>query len=214
MSKIDIIDISEKTILLKKNKIFKKVQVITISTTTLSVHVNAAKEFKEKLGTLWFGLGGTTPWANEEQPNKESMYTTDLNNLFGMVQINKAKFVIPITSSNGTDPISGLPLPPVDSNLLKYGANIYQPISDSDIQKYMPREVYLEAKLLQGQLPDNLYRQIGIYEGVIPVPNKKTATVLQSKDISNKGTLDGYENIKFQRLDDNVGVTLGVILQF
>ncbi|MBT9670559.1 hypothetical protein GPK34_00710 [Secundilactobacillus kimchicus] len=172
---------------------------------TMASHVIIAKQFKNDLPNLWYAFGRTSPWDSEENPPSEDMYTTNIEEIVGYKHFEKAALVVP-TNQLAKDAIT--------DNILTYKGQEWQVASDDEALKYGARYVYLETTVEPDDLPYAVYRQVGVYQGLVPTDAAKNKSALIPTEVQAAGTLLGYDNRLFQRYAENVKLKEKFVLKF
>lgn len=165
-----------------------------------------ATQMKNELPNLWYAMGRTTAWPNEDIPPAEDMFTTNLDEIIGFKKFEVANLVAPLSNIDSSD---------INGDVISYKSQDWKIVSDADAVKYGARYVYLSVTLNPGDLPYNVYRQVGVYLNVKPLSTvaSKTNTLVPTQ-VSDSGTMLGYDNRLFQRYSDNMKITENIVLKF
>lgn len=172
---------------------------------TLAGHVMVAKEFKNNLSNLWYAMARTTAWPDEEVPPAEDMLTNSLDDIVALKKFDSAQLVAPLSNTSGT--IS-------DSDVITYEGQDWVLISDENALTNGARYVYLNVTINPGDFPYVVYRQVGIYQGVTPAVTTNTSNILLPNQVSDYGTLIGYDNRLSQRYSNNMRILEKFVLKF
>lgn len=173
---------------------------------TIGSHVMVAKQFKNDLPNLWYAMARTAPWADEEIPPAEDMYTTTLDQIVGFKKFETAQLVVPLNQqSDGHQ---------TDDTVFSYKGSDWQLVDDDDAIKEGARYVYLETTVNPDDLPSAVYRQVGVYRGLVPQPTASDKIVLKPTEVKDMGMLVGYDNRLFQRYADNITLKEQFVLKF
>lgn len=170
---------------------------------TIASHVEAAKAAKAQLPYLWYVMGRSSAWSDEEIPPAEDMYEDHIDEIIGAKKFQKAQLVRPI---KGKEELS-------DADVI-YKSQGWKFIPDGDAIKERARYLYLEVDIEPGDLPYAVYRQIGIYKNLVPVVGSSNQSILRPSEIADAGLLIGYDNRRFQRYDDNVRIKEQIVLKY
>lgn len=170
---------------------------------TIASHVEAAKSAKAQLPYLWYVMGRSSAWSDEEIPPAEDMYQDHIDEIIGAKKFEKAQLVRPINSNEDI----------LTADII-YKSQGWKFIADEDAIKERARYLYLEVNIEPGDLPYSVYRQIGIYKNLVPITGAATQNTLRPSEIADTGLLIGYDNRRFQRYDDNVKIKEQVVLKY
>lgn len=172
---------------------------------TLGGHVAVAKEFKNNLPNLWYAMAQYDPWADELVPPAEDIMTDHLDEIIGLKKFDTSQLVAPLSSVNSGQAIG---------DVITYDAQDWVVVSDDDALKYGARYVYLDVTINPGDLPYSMYRQIGVFSGLIPAKGSTDKSILVPTQVSDYGLLIGYDNRLSQRYTDNMKIIEKIVLKF
>lgn len=149
---------------------------------TNSAHCARALSLVEQ-GDLYFGLGKTSPWEGEDEPNfvppEPDMDATTVEELVGMKKADRVSMVIP--SEDGE---------------IEYSSLRFKTLTNEQAFDQKARWVLVECNISFEELPPVSYRQIGLFSRVIPKEGYEGKLVLLSDEIKDVGILEVLNNRK------------------
>lgn len=151
-------------------------------------HCSRAISFFE-LKDVFFAIGRTTEWADDETTNPEFLppepdkAATGLDELIGMKQVSRKLLVAPDESAAD------------DAGTIIWRDNRYKILTTEEAIEKQSRWVYIESEIYFDELPQVDYRQVGVYTRVVRNPGVSTSkTVLLPSEIQNPGLLEVLDN--------------------
>ena len=173
---------------------------VRLPVTTTVGHVSRAISFFE-LPNIYFGLGKTTPWENEGDPDFSaplpSVEKTSLDELIGMKKVSVKSLVYPD-----------------DSGTIIYRDKTWRKISADEAVRLGAHWVYIEAQVLYNDLPAVAYRQIGVFSRVQPKPTASNPETLLPSDIENQGILEIFDQRKVVTRNEDSRDIFSMIIEF
>ena len=174
---------------------------VRLPVTTTAGHISRAISFYE-MTNIYFGLGRTTPWANEDAEDFSaplpSVDATELEELIGMKKVDVKSLVYPD-----------------DEGTVVYRDQTWRKVSPEEAMKLGAHWVYIEASILYDQLPAKAYRQIGVLsrvklaEGVL-----SSQEILLPEDIESQGILEVLDQRKVVTRNEDSRDTFSMIIEF
>ncbi|QHJ76173.1 MAG: hypothetical protein [Caudoviricetes sp.] len=174
-----------------------------MATETMASHVLAAKYFKNNLPNLWYCMARPQPWSNEEVPPAEDIYTTALDTPIGYKRWESSQLVVPAKEGE-----------PINEAICSYRGHSWLAVPDSEAFKRYARWVYLSVWVYPDELPYNIFRQIGIYQDLKPLPSYVGNDILVPAYVEDPGILVGYDNRQSQRYTYNVKLHEEIVIEF
>lgn len=154
----------------------------TLPIITNAAHCARALALVEQ-GNLYFGLGRTTPWENEElaefMPPSPDVDAKTLDELIGMKKASRVTMVEP--SENGE---------------IEYSDKRFTTLTQEQALEKQARWVLIETRIEFEELPPVSYRQIGIFSRVKTTEGNENKNVLLPDEIENVGILEILNNRK------------------
>lgn len=143
---------------------------------TLAGHVSRAIDFFNK-ENVYFGIGRTTPWENELQPDEPTVNTL-LTEVVGYKKVETKYLVIP-------DP----------TGEITYKDARWKIVPANEAVSLGARWVYLNCFISFSELPTNVsYRQIGVFTGLIPDSDHIGQYALLPDSVDDVGRLEIIDN--------------------
>jgi hypothetical protein len=150
-----------------------------------SGHCSRALNFYEMSDTLYFGLGKTTPWSEDETessfiPPEPDIDATNLMELVGLKQATRVMLVIPS-----------------DDGEIEYRGSTWKSISTDEAIENNARWVLVETTIYYDEMPITDYRQIGIFSRVQRadgLEESQTVLLAERGDIKDFGILEVLDN--------------------
>lgn len=179
---------------------------VRLPVTTVMGHVSRAISFCELSG-IYFAIGRTTPWPGElEAAQLKTDYTvplppieaTTLDELIGMKRVHTKTLVVP--DADGT---------------VIYRDKIWRRITADEAIRLQAHWVYIEATMYFDELPDDCYRQIGVFsrvklkDGVSPMKQ-----VILPEEIEDTGVLEILDYRKVVTRNEDTKDTFSMIVEF
>lgn len=174
---------------------------VRLPVTTTVGHVSRAISFYE-LDSVYFGLGRTTPWANEDEDGFSaplpSVDATELTELIGLKRVDVKALVTPD-----------------DEGTVVYRDQTWKKISPSDAVTLGAHWVYIEASIEYDDLPASAYRQIGVLSRVeVNDGVSETKSVLLPDEIKSQGILEIIDQRKVVTRNEDSRDTFSMIIEF
>ena len=173
---------------------------VRLPITTTMGHVSRAISFQE-LPNVYFGLGRTSPWENESDPDFSaplpSVTATELDELIGLKKVDVKSLVVP--DEDGT---------------IIYRDRTWRRISADEAIALGAHWVYIEASVLYEELPATAYRQIGVFSRVKPKDSVVSTSILMPDDIQNLGVLEILDQRKVVTRNADSRDTFSMIIEF
>lgn len=173
---------------------------VRLPVTTTVGHVSRAISFFE-LPNIYFGLGKTTPWENENDPSFSaplpSVEKTSLDELIGMKKVSVKSLVYPD-----------------DAGTIVYRDKTWRKISADEAVRLGAHWVYIEAQVLYNDLPAVAYRQIGVFSRVQPKQTVSDPSTLLPSDIENQGILEIFDQRKVVTRNEDSRDIFSMIIEF
>ena len=174
---------------------------VRLPVTTIVGHVSRAISFFE-LSSVYFGLGKTSPWEGENQPDFSaplpSVEAKNLEELIGMKKVDVKSLVVP--DEEGT---------------IVYRDQTWRRISAEEAINLGAHWVYIEASILYEELPAVAYRQIGVFSRVsLNEGVSLSKTILLPEDIANVGILEVLDQRKVVTRNEDSRDTFSMIIEF
>lgn len=159
------------------NNIYERLPILTNAS-----HCARALSLVEQ-GSVYFGIGRTTPWTGENDPDfippEPDVEAVTLENLVGLKKAERVVMVIPD-----------------DDGDIEYATMKFKTISNEEALQRKSRWVLIEATIRFDELPPVAYRQIGIFSRVTPTIGNEQKLVLMPNEIQNIGILEVLDNRK------------------
>lgn len=148
--------------------------------TTYLGHTDRALSFVES-DSVYFALGRTSPWSDSENdkgyvPPEVDLSAVTLDELICMKKVTQKLMVVPDKTGE-----------------IEYDGENWKVVSNEDAIKEQSRWVYLTTTLRYSELDCYQYRQVGIYNRVIP-NDGVTKDILLPENISDIGLLIACNN--------------------
>ena len=148
--------------------------------TTYLGHTDRALSFANS-NSVYFALGKTSPWSQDENdkvyiPPEVDLNANNLEELVCMKKVTQKLMVIP-------DP----------TGEIEYDGQNWKVVSDSDAIRLRSRWVYLTTTIRYNELELSQYRQIGVYNRVVP-NDGVTRDLLLPAHIKDTGLLIACNN--------------------
>lgn len=148
-------------------------------------HCSRALNFYSMADTVYFGLGKTTPWSENETessfiPPEPDMSATSLEELVGLKKATRVLLVMPD-----------------DDGEIEYRGSTWKPISIDEAMHNSARWVLVETTIYYDEMPITDYRQVGIFSRVQKadgVGDKQTVLLTERNDIKELGVLEVLDN--------------------
>jgi len=167
-----------------------------VSTTTVNGHVNRANDFYNK--TVWFGIGRTTAWADENNPPAPDPTLTAVEEIIGYKKASEVSFIVPDEGGS-----------------VEFRGSTWTKVTQGNAFTSGARWIYVKAELLYTELPvDVSFREYGLFTNLVPASGYEAATALLPANVSNTGVM---ELISFQTKitrQSSQKETLEIIIEF
>lgn len=160
---------------------------------TYKSHVSRAISFYNDTPNIFFAIGRTTEWQNEDLPPDPSLEAVNLDNVIsGFKRPNAMKFVVP-DPVLGTLIVDGVRWREVVPDTITY--------SDDTIEaaalRVNARWIYMDVILEEDEFVNVTYRQIGIYSrGILASGVSDALDSYNLTDFDDVGILEVYQNRK------------------
>lgn len=161
---------------------------------TNNSRVYASLQLKAKEPSMYLALGKTTPWTNEDAPPETDPNTTTLQEVIGYKKVSTVSLCRPYVTGETTS------LPTIT-----YGKQKFVLVPDEQAYTEKAMMVYIEAEVVEDELPLGTFRQVGIHTDVIP-KNGVTKEALLPSDITSAGILQFFDNRQQQNRTADVTV--------
>lgn len=150
-----------------------------------SGHCSRALNFYDMSDTLYFGLGKTTQWSDNETdssfiPPEPDINATNLEELVGLKKATRVMLVMPD-----------------DDGEIEYRGSTWKSISIDDAIRNNARWVLVETTIYYDEMPITDYRQIGIFSRVQKadgIGDDQTVLLTDRGDIKELGILEVLDN--------------------
>ena len=177
------------------------IMAVRLPVTTTVGHVSRAISFFE-LTTVYFGLGKTSPWEGESEPDFSaplpSVEARTLDELIGMKRVDVKSLVYP--DEDGT---------------VVYRDQTWRKVSADEAIKLGAHWVYIEASIMYDELPATAYRQIGVFSRVkLKSGVSSSKSVLLPADIQDVGVLEVFDQRKVVTRNEDSKDTFSMIIEF
>lgn len=174
---------------------------VRLPITTTVGHVSRAISFFE-LSNLYFGIGRTSPWEGEDEPNFSAplpdVNATQIDELIGMKRVSVKSLVYP--DPDGT---------------IVYRNQTWRKVSPEDAIRLGAHWVYIEASIEYDELPAVEYRQIGVFSRVVVGPSVTALQpILLPEQIANQGILEILDQRKVVTRNEDSRDTFSMIIEF
>lgn len=175
---------------------------VRLPVTTIMGHVSRAISFQE-LPSVYFALGRTTPWADNETDSDfsaplPSVEAKTLDELIGMKKVEVKSLVVP--DEEGT---------------VVYRDQTWRKISADEAIKLGAHWVYIEASIYYEELPAVSYRQIGVFSRVsLKEGVSSSKSVILPSDIKDVGILEVLDQRKVVTRNEDSRDTFSMIIEF
>lgn len=157
-----------------------------IGVTTYGGRVKKALAMKNG-DQLWMAIGRTTPWANETSPPSPTPGSTDIEEAICFVQPSQVSLCKEVdeTTYNGL---------PSDQRATIAGL-FFEFVADVDAYTENARFLYIRG-IFDPSLghPVDVFRQVGVFSGLIPAAGYEAATYLSPDNVDDRGLLEYIEN--------------------
>lgn len=151
-------------------------------------------------GNIYYGIGRTTPWEDEESPDFlppiPDMDATNLDELVGMKKADRVVMVMPDESGE-----------------IQYGGQRFKPLTLEEAFQNKARWVYVEVNIRYDELPPVSYRQIGIFSRVRPTNENEGKMILLPDEIEDVGILEVLNNRKVVTRQSDTKDTYEMIIE-
>lgn len=138
-------------------------------------HVQQALRFYGATGK-YFGIGRTTPWANESEPPDEDASLAGLDEPIGYKPIATVQFAVP-------DP----------AGAFEYQGSFWRLVNPEDAVTEGAFYLYITTTITPDDLPvDITYREMGVFSGLEPAPGAPGGVLLHAQ-VASVGTLEMIE---------------------
>lgn len=169
-----------------------------MAVSTIQAHVSRAIDFFNKK-EIYFAIGRTTPWPDEDQPPAEDREATDVQEIIGFKKVEVKYLVVP-DDVNGT---------------IEYQNTKWRVVPLNQAYQEKARFVFLETTIRYDELPLGTYRQVGVYVDLVRadgVPSNKNN--LLPEEVDDHGTLVIIDNRKFSNRQEDQKEILNVVIEF
>jgi len=147
---------------------------------------------------VFVGVGRTTPWENEEQPPSPTSDITELEELILYKRPDRLSFVIPDS----------------EGNIVVRGQN-YKAITIEEAYDVQSQLVLVQINFTVTDFGGEAnYRQIGVFNHVIPKEGKENKTILLPAEIANPGYPLHIINRSPYYCYSNHGETINLLIAF
>lgn len=135
-------------------------------------HVTQALRFYEAPGK-YFGIGRTTPWANENAPPANDPDVTGLDEPIGYKPLGTLQFMVP-------DP----------AGEFEYQGSIWRAVATENAIAEGAFHLYVTTTLNPADLPvDVSYREIAVFSGLQPIPGAGAGSLLHAQ-VADVGVIE------------------------
>jgi hypothetical protein len=134
--------------------------------------------FYDVTATLWAAIGRTTAWSDDGTPPAEDSTVTVIDEIIGFKRILQKLLVTP-------DPLG----------TIIYTDQNYRVVPRAQAFDQEVVDLHLEASFDGAELPLTTFRQVGIYEGLLPATGFEQALVLLPAQVASPGRLIWYRNM-------------------
>lgn len=165
---------------------------------TLNSHIDSAIRLQKQIDTAYFVFGRRSAWTDEENPPKEDIDTTELDELIGYKKLKQFSLARPL---NPEEDISTAKYP-----VVTYRKESWMLVPKDKAYEEKARWVYAEAEIAPEDFPLGTYRQVGLNINVVPKSGINKLNLLPD-EVSKPGKLQFFENREQQNITDNVYVT-------
>lgn len=148
---------------------------------TLKMRHANAKQYKDLIDKegLWFALGRTSPWIDENKPPDPDNTASSVEEVIGYKKAALVTFV-------RKDP---------DAGTIIYLGERYTPITDADAASENAILILIKALIEYTELPATTTRQLGIFHGLQRAASVSAdAVALTPSQVSDPGVLDIIDN--------------------
>ena len=134
-------------------------------------------------GDLYFGIGRTTPWENEDEdgfiPPEPDIEAETLDELIGLKKADRVVMVYPDEEGE-----------------IEYANSRFRTVTNEEAFELKSRWVLCQTAIYFDEMPPSSYRQIGIFSRVKPLQEYTNSVVLLPNMIENVGILEVLNNRK------------------
>lgn len=174
---------------------------VRLPITTTAGHTSRAISFYE-LGSVYFGLGRTSPWDGENEADFSaplpSVSAKTLDELIGLKKVDVKSLVVP--DEDGT---------------IVYRDQTWRKITPQEAITLGAHWVYIEASIEYNDIPATAYRQIGVFSRVVPTPEAGSLkSVLLPDEIESTGVLEILDQRKVVTRNEDSRDTFSMIIEF
>ncbi|GLI90617.1 hypothetical protein ACSHUI_00905 [Bacillus subtilis] len=171
---------------------------------TRAHRVSRALDFYKK-NTIYFSIGRTTPWEDENNPPR----TEDTTPLEEMIGMRKADRVLLVTPYDGSDVPEG-------TEIIEFVENsFWKVVPEQDALKEYARYVYIETTINPSDLPLGSYRQVGVHSGVVRKEGVSAGKFnLLPDEIEDTGMLELIDNREKNLRGESTRLLLNFIIKF
>lgn len=163
---------------------------------TIHSHVNRAIELYNK-PSIYFAIGKTSVWDNEQAPPVEDPTTPDLTEIVGYKKVTTRHHVVP-------DP---------DGTIQYRDAN-WKIVPANEAMAQGARWVYLETTINYDELPLGQYRQVGVYTGLtVKAGVSAGKNALVPAEVEENGVLEIIDNRQMSNRQIDTKEKLTVIIE-
>lgn len=182
-----------------------------IATTTYTGRIKRGLEFKNN-NTLWFALGQTDPWPNDQSPPSPDPGQTSVNEPF----IAFRPAILSMAAEITQDQYNLLPDASKAIVVIDQVVVYLQLFADTDAYTNIARYVYLRGVSNPALgYPGKTFRQVGVYTNLVPAAGYENNQWLVPTNITSFGQLEYVDNGGPVN-QDNTGpvVVVAVALEF
>lgn len=166
---------------------------------TNAAHCARALSLVEQ-SNIYFGIGRTTPWENENEPEfippEPNVEAETLEELVGLKKAERVVMVIPDEDGD-----------------IDYGTLKYKTLSKEEALRRKARWVLVETTVRFDEMPAVSYRQIGVFSRVQPASGYENRLVLNPNEIQDVGILEVLDNRKVTTRQSDTRDTYMMIIE-
>jgi len=173
-----------------------------MTVTTVGAQVALAIDLMQKYSSVYFALGQTDAWKNDDKPDAEDSKATEIPNVRNYIQVQDSTLCRPL------QPDEAAP-----ENPIVFNKTTYVRVSQKDAYSQNATCIYFSTKASLKDLTSEgtySFRSTGVYIGLKP-KDGVTKPVLSPSDVQDKGTLFSYGNGAQKVLDSETSIKLGAV---
>lgn len=159
---------------------------------TYGSHVSRALSFYYDTPNIFFAIGKTSEWNNENEPPVPSLEEVGLTEIVGFKKINSIKFVVPDPAS-GTMVVDNIRWREIIPDAITYPNDTLR----SAALRENARWLYVDTIFESSEFIGVRYRQIGIYSrGIFASGVSDSLSLYIPAQFDSYGILEFYQNRK------------------